>query len=99
MKTKYRRLFIALALLALATLNSQLSTVSAQGSLTPPVVPGTTMKALDQIEARTAITNTSTLVTITQSGSYYLTHNITVTAGDAIRSEEHTSELQSPMYL
>jgi hypothetical protein len=84
MKTKYRRLFIALALLALATLNSQLSTVFAQGSLTPPGVPGPTMKSLDQIEARTAITNTSTLVTITQSGSYYLTHNITVTAGDAI---------------
>jgi len=32
----------------------------------------------------TAITNTSTLVTITEPGSYYLTHNLTVSSGDAI---------------
>jgi hypothetical protein len=42
------------------------------------------MKSLDQVEARTAITNTASLVTISQPGSYYLTHNIAVTAGDAI---------------
>jgi hypothetical protein len=55
-----------------------------QGALTPPGAPSPTMKSLDQIEARTAITNTSSLVTITQPGSYYLTHNLTVSTGDAI---------------
>jgi hypothetical protein len=42
------------------------------------------MKTLDQIEARTAITNTASLVTISQPGSYYLTHNLTVSTGDGI---------------
>jgi hypothetical protein len=55
-----------------------------QGALTPPGAPSPTMKSLDQIEARTAITNTSSLVTISQPGSYYLTHNLTVSNGDAI---------------
>ena len=55
-----------------------------QGSLTPPGAPAATMKSLDQVEARTAITNTATLVTISQPGSYYLTHNLNVTSGDAI---------------
>jgi hypothetical protein len=57
---------------------------AAQGSLTPPGAPAATMKSLDQVEARTAITNTASLVTISQPGSYYLTHNLNVTAGDAI---------------
>lgn len=56
----------------------------AQGSLTPPGAPAPSMKSLDQVEARTAITNTASLVTISQPGSYYLTHNINVTTGDAI---------------
>jgi hypothetical protein len=56
----------------------------AQGSLTPPGAPAPTMKSLDQVEARTAITNTTSLVTISQPGSYYLTHNLTVSSGDAI---------------
>ena len=55
-----------------------------QGSLTPPGSPAPTMKSLDQIEARTPITNRSSLVTILQPGSYYLTHNLTVSSGDAI---------------
>src|SRR5208282_2069453 len=56
-----------------------------QGSLTPPPgPPAPTMKSLDQIEARTAITNTASLVTISQPGSYYLTHNLTVSTGDGI---------------
>jgi hypothetical protein len=42
------------------------------------------MKTLDQIEARTAITNTASPVTISQPGSYYLTHNLTVSTGDGI---------------
>ncbi len=71
-------------LLMLATLNCQLLLVRAQGVLTPPGAPAPMMKSLDQIEARTAITNTSSLVTISQPGSYYLTHNLTVSSGDAI---------------
>ena len=42
------------------------------------------MKTLDQVEARTAITNTASHVTISQSGSYYLTRNLTVSSGNAI---------------
>src|SRR6201995_5884107 len=57
---------------------------AAQGSLTPPGAPAATMKSLDQVEARTAITNTASLVTISQPGSYYLTHNLNVTTGNAI---------------
>jgi hypothetical protein len=57
--------------------------VVAQGNLTPPGAPGPTFKTLSQIEPCTAITN-SGAVTISQSGSYYLTTNITVAAGNAI---------------
>jgi len=56
----------------------------AQGSLMPPGAPAATMKTLDQIEARIPITNTASLVTIAQPGSYYLTHNLTVSSGDGI---------------
>ena len=54
----------------------------AQGSLTPPGTPAPTMKSLDQIEARTPIS--SVPFTITNSGSYYLTTNQTVSTGSAI---------------
>jgi hypothetical protein len=54
----------------------------AQGALTPPAAPGPTMKSLDQIEARTPISVAP--FTITASGSYYLTTNVTVSSGDAI---------------
>ncbi|HEV7926662.1 MAG TPA: hypothetical protein VGR14_14985 [Verrucomicrobiae bacterium] len=82
MKTKVRSIFSALLI---ATFHTQLPTTTAfaQGSLAPPGPPGPTMKSLDQIEARGAITN-SGAVTISQSGSYYLTRNITVASGDAI---------------
>jgi hypothetical protein len=58
---------LALALL-LSTLNPPLSTLHAQGSLTPPGAPAAMMKTLDQIEPRTAITN-SGAVTISAAGS------------------------------
>lgn len=61
-----------------------LVSVLAQGSLTPPGAPAPTMKSLDQVEARTAITNAASLVTISQPGSYYLTRNLTVSSGDGI---------------
>src|ERR1700679_2135209 len=77
MKTKFQ--------IIAAVVSSFLTLLSAfcQGTLTPPGAPGPTMKSLDQIEARAAITN-SGAVTISQSGSYYLTRNITVASGDAI---------------
>ena len=88
MKTQPIQSFIpttfALVALLFSILNPQLSTAFAQGSLTPPGAPAPTMKSLDQIEARTAITSTRRFMTITQPGSYYLTHNLTVSSGDGI---------------
>ena len=72
-----------LTLLASCTISLSSSTVFAQGSLTPPPgPPAPTMKSLDQIEARTPIS--SAPYTISVSGSYYLTGNLTVSTGDAI---------------
>ena len=71
-----------LMLLLLSTLNSQLSTAFAQGSLTPPGLPAPTMKSADQIEPRTIVNAVNTpgdannLFIITNSGSYYLTTNL-----------------------
>ena len=70
------------AALLLATLNPQLSTCFAQGSLTPPGAPAPTMKTLAQIEPRTPVS--SAPYTISAPGSYYLTTNLTVATGDAI---------------
>jgi len=63
------------------------------GPLTPPAgPPGQTMKSLDQMEPRTpliagapgvSIAPNGT-ITISQSGSYYLTSNLSVTDGDGI---------------
>src|ERR1035437_1427840 len=80
MKIKIHHIAAALLLSAFCFPLSAFS----QGSLTPPGAPAPTMKSLDQIEARTAITNTASLVTLSQPGSYYLMHNLTVSSGDAI---------------
>ena len=94
MKTKSRHLILTLALLALSTLNSQLSTAFAQGSLTPPGQPAPTMKTADQIysklDPRTIVNSANTpgnsgnLFIISQPGSYYLTTNLTVSSGTGI---------------
>ena len=81
MKTSIHQFAWAAALL-LSTLNSQLSTALAQGSLTPPGTPAPAMKTLAQIEPRTPIS--SAPYTITNGGSYYLTTNLTTTVSNAI---------------
>jgi parallel beta-helix repeat protein len=67
----------------------------AQGSLTPPIgPPQPTMKTLQQVEPRTAITNIP--FTISQPGSYYLTTNLTATTtyeGINITSSDVTIDL------
>lgn len=59
-----------------------LSSLFAQGNLTPAGAPAPSMKSLDQIEARQPISTAP--FTINQSGAYYLTTNLTVSSGDAI---------------
>src|SRR5678815_1618363 len=74
--TDYRfRLDIPTLVFFLSTLNPQLSTVLAQGPLTPPGAPAPSMKTLDQIEPRTPIS--SVPFTISAPGSYYVTTNLT----------------------
>jgi len=80
MKAKFQLHILVWALVSF--FGSQLSTAHAQGSLTPPGAPAPTMKSLAQIEPRTPIS--SAPFTITNSGSYYLTTNVSVSSGDAI---------------
>jgi hypothetical protein len=78
----------ALALIFLSIINIQQQSIHAQGSLTPPGAPAATMKSLDQVYAkldpRIPITNSSSAVTISAPGSYYLTTNLIVSTGTAI---------------
>jgi hypothetical protein len=75
-------------------------TALAQGPLTPPPgadpsigpvnaltaggLPQATMKTLHEVEPRTAIAGGTSGMTISASGAYYLTGNITVATGDGI---------------
>jgi parallel beta-helix repeat protein len=61
--------FMVACCLALAT-----GAAYGQGSLTPPGAPAPTMKTLDQMEARTPISQAGTVITST--GSYYLTSDL-----------------------
>ena len=79
MKTKLAPPALALAF---AFILHPSSFILAQGSLTPPGAPAPTMKTLDQLEPRTPIS--SAAFTISTSGSYYLTGNLTVASGNAI---------------
>lgn len=76
------RLPLLLLLLALPAL------ALAQGSLTPTGAPATTMRTLDQLDARTPLGTaghvTTSTITIDQPGSYVLVGDITVSAGDGI---------------
>lgn len=63
-------------------LASLAASLPAQGPLTPPAAPAPTMKSLDQIESRTPISSLPS--TISASGSYYLTGNLSLNGGTAI---------------
>jgi len=78
-RNSWRGIRLAALALFLSTLNFQLSTCFAQGSLTPPGAPAPTMKTLDQTEPRTPIS--SAPFTISVPGSYYLTTNLTGSSG------------------
>lgn len=65
-----RPLFIALLVMAAS------APAQAQGPLTPTGAPAASMLTLDQIEPRKPLTSGVTNLSISQSGSYYLTGNM-----------------------
>ncbi len=73
---KTRSLKIATLVLGIFLVPATL--VLGQGSLTPPGPPAPTMKPLDQVEPRTAISYAG--YNISSSGSYYVTTNLTGSA-------------------
>ncbi len=72
-----KRIFLILTLLAV-------SSFAIAGDLNPPAAPGSTMKTLGEVEPRIPLGQADFPVTINQSGSYYLTENVTIsTASNA----------------
>ena len=67
------------------------STAWTQGVLMPPGPPEKTMKSLDQVEPRIPLAGGSSMVAITNSGSYYLTGNLYQTL--AITTDSVTVDL------
>lgn len=53
----------------------------AAGDLNPPAAPSSTMKTLGEVEPRIPLGQADFPVTISQSGSYYLTENVTLATG------------------
>jgi parallel beta-helix repeat protein len=85
MKTSKKR-DLVISVLLLAVFAALSPKARAAGSLEPSAPPGPVMKSLDEVEPRTPIKPADLPLTITQSGSYYLTGdvNFTDTAHNAI---------------
>ncbi len=76
-ENKMKRIFLILTLLAV-------SSFAIAGDLNPPAAPGSTMKTLGEVEPRIPLGQADFPVSIHQSGSYYLTENVTIsTASNA----------------
>ena len=71
----------ALLVLTVAFFISRPATGLAQGPLAPPGAPGPLFKTLQQVEPRIPIS--ALPATLSQAGSYYLTTNLTGSAGRA----------------
>ena len=68
-----------------------ISSIFAQGTLSPSAPPGEMMKTLEQVEPRIPIPGGDTSYSISQSGSYYLTSNRT--ASITIQADNVTLDL------
>ena len=85
METKRKSGKVVMSVLALAGL-LVFSLFAIAGSLEPSAPPGPTMKTLDEVEPRVPIHASDLPLTITESGSYYLTSDVNA-AGTAITVE------------
>jgi hypothetical protein len=72
-------MIFVLSLVLLAAISPM---AKAAGSLEPSAPPGPVMKSLDEVEPRIPIRALDVPLTITQSGSYYLTQDLTLTHPD-----------------
>ena len=82
---------IVTSLCVLCAVLTAIQRASAQGPLTPPGPPAPTMLTLNQVEPRTPITNIP--YTISQPGSYYVTTNLSGSAGITISAGDVTLDL------